>query len=70
MVSGRGEITVRVSAPDGLEEVFKKEPKALSAGLSRLKKKPSVTVDNIFGIVPSEKSAKEMRLELYEELFG
>ncbi|WP_297487676.1 hypothetical protein [Thermococcus sp.] len=65
-----GEITVRVSVPDGLEEVFKKELKALSAGLSRLKKKPSVTVDDVFGIMPSEKSAKEMRLELYEELFG
>ncbi len=65
-----GEIMVRISVPDGPEEVFKKELKALSTGLSRLKKKPSVTVDDVFGIMPSRKSAKEMRLELYEELFG
>ena len=65
-----GEITVKISVPDGMEEVFKKELEVLTASLSRLKKKPSVTLDDVFGIIPSEKSAKEMRLELYEELFG
>ncbi|WP_297069581.1 hypothetical protein [Thermococcus sp.] len=65
-----GEITVKISVPDGMEEVFKKELEILMASLSRLKKKPSVTLDDVFGIMPSEKSAKEMRLELYEELFG
>ena len=65
-----GEITVKVSVPDGMEELFKKELEALTAGLLKLKKKPSVTLDDVFGIMPSEKSSKEMRLELYEELFG
>ncbi|WP_297417014.1 hypothetical protein [Thermococcus sp.] len=61
---------MKVSVPDGLEELFERGLKTLSTSLSRLKRKPSVTVDYVFGIMPSEKSAKEMRLELYEELFG
>ncbi|NJE02556.1 hypothetical protein [Thermococcus sp. MV11] len=64
------EIKVRVSVPEGLEGIFEKELEALVKGLRRLVEKPSVTVDDVFGIMPTEKSAREMRLEAYEELFG
>ncbi|AEK73845.1 hypothetical protein GQS_09755 [Thermococcus sp. 4557] len=65
-----GEITLRVRVPDGMELLFEREVKALVKAFEGGKKRPRVTLDDVFGIVRSEKSAKELRLEAYEELFG
>ncbi|NJE48007.1 hypothetical protein [Thermococcus sp. 9N3] len=65
-----GEITLRVRVPDGMERLFEREVKALVRAFEGGKKGPRVTLDDVFGIVKSEKSAKELRLEAYEELFG
>jgi len=64
------EIKIKVLIPEGLEEIFEKELDALVRGLRRLSEKPKVTVEDVFGMMPTEKSAKEMRLDAYEELFG
>ncbi|WP_211258434.1 hypothetical protein [Thermococcus thioreducens] len=65
-----GEITIRVRVPDGMERLFEREVKALVKAFEGERKGPRVTLDEVFGIVRSEKSAKELRLEAYEELFG
>jgi hypothetical protein len=65
-----GEVNVRVIVPDGMEEIFKRELSAILESLWKAKKKPRVKVDDVFGMMPSEKSAKELRMELYEEVFG
>jgi len=65
-----GEITLRVLVPDGMERLFEQEVKALVRAFEGGKKRPRVTLNDVFGIVRSEKSAKELRLEAYEELFG
>ncbi|BAD84254.1 hypothetical protein, conserved [Thermococcus kodakarensis KOD1] len=65
-----GEVNVRVVVPDGMEEIFKKELSVLLEALWKAKKKPRVKVKDIFGMMPSEKSAKELRMEFYEEVFG
>ncbi|MEO2151833.1 MAG: hypothetical protein ABGW50_04175 [Thermococcus sp.] len=64
-----GEITLRVRVPDGMERLFEREVKALVKALKGGKNRPRVTLNDVFGIVRSEKSAKELRLEAYEELF-
>jgi len=64
------EIKIKILIPEGLEDIFEKELDALVRGLRRLSEKPRVTVDDVFGMMPTKKSAKEMRLEAYEELFG
>ncbi|WP_457742092.1 hypothetical protein [Thermococcus sp.] len=64
------EIKIKVLVPEGLEGIFEKELDALVKGLRRLARKPAVTVDDVFGIMPTEKSVREMRLEAYEELFS
>ncbi|MDK2915085.1 MAG: hypothetical protein PWQ79_2000 [Thermococcaceae archaeon] len=65
-----GEVNVRVVVPDGMEEIFKKELSVILEALWKTRKKPRVKVDDVFGMMPSEKSAKELRMELYEEIFG
>lgn len=65
-----GEVNVRVVVPDGMEEIFKKELSAILEALWKAKKKPRVEVNDIFGMMPSEKPTKELRMELYEEIFG
>ncbi|AIU70904.1 hypothetical protein TEU_11525 [Thermococcus eurythermalis] len=65
-----GEITLRVRVPDGMEKLFEREVMAIIKTLKGRREKPRVTLDDVFGIVKSEKSAKELRLEAYEELFG
>ena len=65
-----GEITLRVRVPDGMEKLFEREVMAIIKTLKGRREKPRVTLDDVFGIIKSEKSAKELRLEAYEELFG
>ncbi|WP_048148691.1 hypothetical protein [Palaeococcus ferrophilus] len=65
-----GEIEVRVVVPDGMEEIFERELSAILEALWKAKKKPRVKVDDVFGMMPSKKSAKELRMEFYEEVFG
>ncbi|ASJ02478.1 hypothetical protein A3L09_04015 [Thermococcus profundus] len=65
-----GEVKVRVMVPDGMEEIFKRELSAILESLWKAKKKQRVKIDDVFGMMPSEKSAKELRMELYEEIFG
>ncbi|WP_258083907.1 hypothetical protein [Thermococcus thermotolerans] len=61
-----GEITLRVRVPDGMERLFEREVKALVKAFESGRKKPRVVLDDVFGIVRSEKSARELRLEVHE----
>lgn len=61
-----GEITLRVRVPDGMEKLFEREVMAIIKTLKGRREKPRVTLDDVFGIIKSEKSAKELRLEAYE----